>query len=214
MSFLAQTILPYILLYKYFALFIITFLGSLALPIPAGTLLVASAAFASQGYFNIYVILAVVIGANMLGDNICYWLARWYGKRFLKKIGLRRVIESKNFKLIERGIAEKPGLIIFISRFEVIATLSVNIICGLGQVPYKKFLLFESIGAFADSFVYGMIGYLFADSWQAVNNLIGNFSIAIFLLIAVGMVFFWKKIMSRLSTEQVIKEQEREAVAK
>jgi len=207
MSFLAQTILPYILLYKYVALFVVTFLSSLAIPIPAGTLLVATAAFASQGFFNIFAILGVVIIANILGDNICYWLARWYGKVFLSKIGLRRVLESKNFKLIEKGIGQRPGFIIFVSRFEAIATLSVNIICGLGKVPYKKFLLYESMGAVVDALLYGMIGYLFADSWQAVNNLIGNFSIVIFLAIAVGMVFFWKKIMSRLNTEEIITEE-------
>jgi membrane-associated protein len=206
MDFLSQTILPYILLYKYVALFVVTFLSSLALPIPAGTLLVATAAFASQGYFNIVIILLVVIIANILGDNICFWLARLFGKRILYKIGLRRVLESKNFKLIEKGIAQKPGIIIFVSRFEAIATLSVNIISGLGDMPYKKFLLFESMGAVVDAVLYGMIGYLFADSWQAVNNLIGNFSIGIFLLIAVGMILFWKKIMSKISTEAVIKQ--------
>ena len=79
MSFLIQFILPYILLYKYIALFVITFLASIALPIPAGGLLVASAAFASQGYFNIVKVIIVVIIANVLGDNVCYWLTRIFG---------------------------------------------------------------------------------------------------------------------------------------
>ena len=86
MDLLVQAILPYILLYKYWALFVVTFLASLAIPIPAGTLLIASAAFASQGYFNIYILLIVVIAANLVGDNVSYWLARLYGERALSNI--------------------------------------------------------------------------------------------------------------------------------
>jgi membrane protein DedA with SNARE-associated domain len=199
MDFLAQTILPYVLLYKYVALFVITFLASLALPIPAGTLLVASAAFAGQGYFNIVELLIVVTIANMAGDNLLFWLARIYGKKVLYRVKfLKKILTSKNFQLIEKRIAERPGFIIFITRFEVIATLTTNLICGLGKVSYRKFLAFEAMGAFVDTFFYGMLGYLFGDSWQAVNKLIGNFSIVIFLAIALGVALFWKKIMKNL----------------
>ncbi len=200
MDALAQTILPYILLYKYSALFVITFLASLALPIPAGTLLVASAAFASQGYFNIVVLIGVVIVANIAGDNILFWLARLYGKKVLYRIGfMRKILTSKNFTLIEDSISDRPGFVIFISRFEVIATLTVNLICGLGKVSYRKFMIYETLGAFVDAFFYGMIGYLFGDSWQAVNNLIGNFSILFFLAIALAVAIFWKKIINNLN---------------
>lgn len=206
MDFLAQVILPYVLLYKYYALFIITFLASLALPIPAGTLLVASAAFASQGYFNIIILIVVVIVANILGDNILYWLARWYGRKVLYRVGfLRKIITSKNFELVEKGIRERPGFVIFISRFEVIATLTVNLICGIGRVSFRKFMTFEIIGAIVDSTFYAMIGYLFGDSWQAVNNLIGNFSIVFFLALALGIMLFWKRIIAGLSKDVVTK---------
>lgn len=201
----AQTILPYILLYKYWALFVVTFLSSLAIPIPAGTLLVASSAFASQGYFSFFWVLAVVIIANIIGDNICYWIARIYGKRIFDYFRFtRKIIESKNFKLIEAKIRQRPGFVIFISRFEALATLTVNGVCGISNVPYHKFLLFEVIGAIGDALLYGLIGFLFGDSWEAVNKLIGNFSIIVFIIL-IGCVFlFWKRIMKNVSTEQLL----------
>jgi membrane-associated protein len=203
----AQTILPYILLYKYWALFVVTFLSSLAIPIPAGTLLVASSAFASQGYFNFIVVLLVVIVANIIGDNICYWIARIYGRRIFDYFRFtRKVIESKNFKLIEAKLRQRPGFIIFISRFEAIATLTVNGVCGISKVPYRKFLLYEAIGAVGDALLYGLIGFLFGDSWEAVNKLIGNFSIIVFIIIIGGVLLFWKRIMKNVSTEHLIEQ--------
>ena len=200
MDLLAQVILPYILLYKYTALFIVTFLASLAVPIPAGSLLIASAAFASQGYFNIYLLLFVVVIANLLGDNISYWLARIYGEKVLSRVPfIKKILNSKNFIVIERNIAKRPGLVIIISRFEVISTLTINFICGLGRTTYKKFMKYEIIGTFCSVFFYAFIGYTFGDSWQAVNKLIGNFSLLFFIAIALGISLFWKKIVNRLN---------------
>jgi len=200
MGFLVQIILPYILLYKYTALFGITFLASLAVPIPAGSLLIASSAFASQGYFNIYILLTVVIIANLLGDNVSYWVARKYGEKVLSRIPfIKKILDSKNFIVIEKNIAKRPGLVIIISRFEVISTLTINFICGLGRTTYKKFMIYEVIGTFCSVLFYAIIGYTFGDSWQAVNKLVGNFSILFFLAIALGISLFWKQIVKRLN---------------
>ncbi len=200
MSFLAQAILPYILLYKYWAIFVITFLASLAIPIPAGTLLMASAAFASQGYFSIATLLLVVMLANIAGDNISYWLARLYGEKTLSKIKFfNKIISSKNFIIVEKNIAKRPGLVIILSRFEVISTLTINIICGLGKSTYKKFMIYEIIGTLISVLFYALIGYSFGDSWQAINKLIGNFSILFFLLLALGISLFGKKILKKLN---------------
>jgi membrane-associated protein len=202
MAFLVQYILPYILLYKYWALFIITFLASLAIPIPAGAILIASSAFASQGYLNIAIIFIVVLIANIVGDNVSYWLARLYGVEVLSRIKfINKILKSKNYNVVEKVIRKRPGFIIFISRFEVISTLTINLICGLGRVTFKKFMIFEVFGSLANVLFYIIIGYFFGDSWQAVNNLIGNFSLLLFLAIALALSIFWKKILKKLNDE-------------
>lgn len=187
MNAIAQTLLPYILLYKYGALFVVTFVASLAVPIPAGLLLVATSAFASQGYFNITIVIAVVIIANVMGDTLCYFVARYYGRKWLSGIGFRRLLNSKAFESIEVRFRKHPGLIIFVSRFEAFATLSVNLLSGLSDVPYLKFALYEGLGAFVDAFVYGMVGYIFGDSWEAVNTLLGRFFLVVILVIVLSV---------------------------
>lgn len=200
MDFLVQAIIPYILLYKYWALFIATFLASFILPIPSGTLLIASAAFASQGYFNTATIFIVALVASITGDNASYWFARLYGRNILSRIPfVKKIIVSKDFTLVEEGISKHPGLIIFVSRFEVISTLTINLICGLGKASYKKFLFFEILGSFANVIFYIAIGYSFGDNWQAVDKLIGNFSILLFLIVALGISLFWKRILAKLN---------------
>ena len=195
MNFLIQIILPYILLYKYLALFVITFLSSIFLPVPAGSLLIATSAFASQGYFSFFPLVLIVILANVLGDNICYWLARLYGTKILSFFGFRKILKSPKTERVEKRIREKAGFIIFSSSVDVITSLIVNLIAGISKVSVKKFMLFEAIGVIIETCFYAGLGYLFGDSWQAINNLIGNFSIILFLALALLLFLFWKRVL-------------------
>ncbi len=199
MNFLIQILLPYLLLYKYWAIFSITLVAALILPIPPGTLLMASAAFASQGYLSFGWVVVVGIAGNIAGDNLGYWLAWRYGKKALHKIGFGKILDSEKYKNIERRIRKKPGALIFFSRFEVFSNLAVNLIAGLGKVPYRKYLLYEGIGEVFQVTLYCGIGYFVGDNWQEINALIGRFLLLIILVGAIFVIIFWNKIWARIT---------------
>ncbi len=202
MNAFVQTLLPYILLYRYGAIFVITLVAALAFPIPPGTLLMASAAFATQGYFSFWLVVLVGTLGNIVGDNIGYWLARKYGKAVLCRIGFRKILNSSKYKAVEARIQKRPGFLIFISRFEVFSNLAVNIICGLGQVPYKKYLGFEVLGEFLQVLIYCSIGYIVGDNWQAISALVSRFLLLILLIAALVVAIFWKRIVRYFSKSE------------
>ena len=194
MNFFVQILLPYLLLYRYWAIFGVTLLAALALPVPPGTLLMASAAFASQGYFSFPLVVLVGTAGNIVGDNIGYFLARKYGKRVLSRTRFARVLESDKYARIEQRIKARPGFLIFISRFEVVSNLAVNLICGFGEVNYRKYLLFEVVGEALQVLLYCSIGYFVGDNWQAISGLVSKFLLVIILILALLAVLFWKRI--------------------
>jgi membrane protein DedA with SNARE-associated domain len=194
-----QTILGYVLLYKYWALFFITFIAAVVLPIPPGTLLMASSAFASQGYLNFPLILIVASAGNILGDNLGYWLSRLYGKPILYRIGFKKVIDSERYKAIEKRLVKEPGWIIFISRFEVFSNLAVNILSGVSQVPYRRYILYEATGEILQVVIYCSIGYFFGDAWQSINAVINKFLTGIVVVLVILGIVFWKRIKKKLS---------------
>jgi membrane-associated protein len=194
MDFIVQNLIPYLITYKYLALFLIAFIAAFILPIPSGSILMASSALANIGHFNIYWIIILSIIANIAGDNIGYWIARLYGEEVLSKIGFRRILKSKKFKDIEFRFSQHPGFIILASRFEVIFTLSVNLLSGLSKTNYRKYFLHESIGTVGQVLFYSLIGYFFADSWKGINNTI---SLIMFIIIVVAvflLIYYWKRI--------------------
>ena len=76
-----QYLLSFLLLYKYFGLFLVALVSSIALPIPASTALAAAGGYAAQGYLNIYAVLGITLLGSMAGDLFGYFLARRYGEK-------------------------------------------------------------------------------------------------------------------------------------
>ncbi len=186
-------LLPYVLAYKYIAIFIITYWGALLLPLPSGTIIAAATAFATQGYLNPWTVLFVGIVGNVAGDNTGYWLARKYGTNVLERIGFRRLLHSEKFTVVERQIGQHPLLTVFWSRYLTAIAPTVNIIAGLGKVNYHVYLFFEFTGEVAEVGTNWAIGFFFGANWEYFSAYINN----IWMVMAFGLIFsyiVWKTL--------------------
>lgn len=197
MDFVIQNLIPYILFYKYITLFIVAFLAAFIVPIPSGNLLMIASGFASIGYLNIFWIIIISIIGNILGDNLSYFMARRYGVEVLNKIGFKKILNSHTFKKLEIKFNEHPGFIILASRFEVLSTLSINLLSGISRTNYKKFLIHEIIGSISQVIFYSIIGYLFVISINSFGNKLSGIIFVIFIIL-IFIVFWGKKYINRI----------------
>lgn len=175
-------------------------MAAFIIPIPSGNVLMIASGFASVGYFNLFWIIIISIVGNILGDNLGYWMARKYGKDVLCRIGFRRILNSNGFKNIEDKFNKHPGFLIFISRFEVLSTLSVNLLSGVSKTSYKKYLKHEIFGSISQVSFYSLIGYFFADRWESINTTIGKVALVVGLVLILLIISFSRKsLMKRLN---------------
>lgn len=188
MSGILQHIASLILIYRYPALFIVSFLSSLGVPVPAAASAVAAAAFASQGYLSISLLIFFGAAGNIIGDLTMYWLMRRYGKRVLYWLHLKRLADSHLLSNVEGTVDTYKAPIIIASRFQDQATTLVNIISGLGRMNLKRFAIFVSIGDFLQIAFYIGLGVVFSDNWQAIYDTLSKFSWIIGLVVAIVVV--------------------------
>ena len=165
---LLESFLAFILLYKYQALFILCFGAALALPLPVATTIAASGAFASQGYLNLYIVIAVAFLGSILGDTTGYFLAKHYGKDFLQKIGFSRMLASTRYSELEKFMVRYSSALIFFSRFLTQVSMMVNILSGLTGVKYRRFLAIDLLGEGSFILLYALFGYFLGSNWE--NN--------------------------------------------
>ena len=190
MSFLLDTLVPLVLVYKYWALFLICFFASLALPLPSNTSVTAMAVFAASGYVSFSLTLIVAFAGYVLGDWLGFWLARLYGPRVLRLAGFRRIANYRYYQEAEGYVGQHPALTIFLSRFVSAAGPAINVLAGLSKVSFKKFLVFDLAGEALDVLIFGLGGYFFGDQFQNYGLSITLTEIEIVVIIILSYLIF------------------------
>lgn len=113
--------------------------------LPGDSLLFTAGIFASQGFFNIEVLLIGCIVAAILGDTVGYWSGKKYGRRlfdrdsgfFFKK---KRLYDAEIFY-------EKHGKsTIVMARFIPMMRTFAPIVAGIGSMKYSSFVFYNIFG--------------------------------------------------------------------
>ncbi|MFA6338777.1 MAG: VTT domain-containing protein [Candidatus Paceibacterota bacterium] len=126
--------------------------------LPGDSLLFTAGFLASQGYFNLFVLIVLTFFAAVLGDNFGYQFGKHIGpKIFTKEDSLffrkEHVIRTKKF--YERY--GKKALVI--ARFIPIVRTFTPILAGVGQMEYKTFFTYNLIGGAAWTLLLINLGF-------------------------------------------------------
>lgn len=198
MSSFFQSLLSDLLLYRYATLFLINFLSCIGFPLPAAPSTIAAAAFASQGFLDMKLVLLSAISGNIAGDISAYWLVRTFGSRVLHWIGLSKYLATPAFRNVERTVDTYKAPVLIASRFQVQATAVVNIISGLARLNFRRFAFYIIVGETLQVVVYVVIGYVFADSWQILYAVVGKFGWLVALVTAIVVTMASNKVIKRM----------------
>jgi len=188
MTQLITPLLSFLLLYKYWALLALGFSAAVILPIPMNTVLLASGAFASQGYFNLYVSLAVSLAANIAGDCFGYSLARAYGRRALKMLRIR---QPRSVQRFEGYIKGHPASTIFLTRFVGALGSLANLFAGFSGMSFGAFLLYDVLGNIVSIGGVVYAGYFLGIHWQDFTGFFGVIGWVVFGLFACTALILW-----------------------
>lgn len=199
-----ETITPLIIEYRYWILIPLAFLEGPLVSLSAGLL-------ASLGYFNPWVVLAVLIGKDVSVDAVCYAVGRWGNHdnlvhRYARKIG----IHEEHWDAVERLWEHHPWRTMFLSKIAYGLSLAFLVSAGLSRIPYKKFWFY----ALQISLIqYGglmALGYFFGNSISIVKDVVDLVSIAIAVL-SVGAIAYYMFSL-RMRKKLMVDEKKEETV--
>ena len=140
----------FILLYSfgYAALFGIVFAESglfFGFFLPGDSLLFTAGLLASQGFFDIKIVLAGVAVAAILGDQAGYWMGHKFGRAFFtKKDSLFR--NPDHITKAEEFYKKHGKKTIIIARFVPAARTFAPIVAGIGRMEYGQFVSYNILG--------------------------------------------------------------------
>jgi membrane protein DedA with SNARE-associated domain len=142
-----QTIQDFAEQYGYWAVLFGILLENAGLPLPGETIVIVSGFLAGGGQMNYGGVLACAIAGAIIGDSLGYWVGYHGGWPLLLKIGaLLRIPEAKLVDLRNR-FSHNAARAVFLGRFIALFRILAGPMAGIAQMPYGKFLIYNSAGA-------------------------------------------------------------------
>jgi membrane protein DedA with SNARE-associated domain len=192
MSSFIGVLLSLLLLYKYLALAIFVFTTSIILPLPTNSVLLATGAFASQGYFNFFISLGVIMLANVTGDCVDFFLARRYGRPALHML---RVHIPTYIERLEQYVRQHPGPTIFFTRFVGTIECLTSLLAGFVGISWTTFLLYDILGNLVSNGIVLYAGYFLGVHWQdftGLFNIVGYILAAVLIMAALAVALWYR----------------------
>jgi membrane-associated protein len=179
----------------YGILFLIIFVetGLVVMPLlPGDSLLFAAGTFCAgvvnngeTAELNLFVVLALLMVAAILGDGLNYYLGKTIGLKVLTwKIGNRQIVQQKYIDQTQAFFEKHGSKTIIIARFVPIVRTFAPFVAGIGNMSYRNFFRYNVIGGIAWVSGLTLLGYFFGNM-EFVRK---NFEIVIFGIIGISLL--------------------------
>jgi membrane-associated protein len=171
--------------WTYLILFLVVFAetGLVVTPfLPGDSLLFTAGTFAALGSLDVWLIVALLIGAAILGDTVNYWVGAWIGPRAFS--GNVRFLRKDYLDRTHAFYEKHGGKTIILARFVPIIRTFAPFVAGVGAMSYPKFITYNIVGAVLWVGLFVPAGYLFGNI-PAVRE---NFTVVILAIIAISVL--------------------------
>jgi len=193
---MTQSILDFLrnalLQYGYWAVGATLLAENAGIPVPGETILLLASFLAySQHELQLPWIIVVATIAATIGDNIGFALGYYGGRPLLTRYQAVFRIQNKTVIRAEELFARYGAATVFFARFLFGMRIIAGPLAGGLRMPWRKFMIFNFLGAAVWVTVISSAGYLFGRHWERLVRDMKRFDIAVALLVLVAAAFLW-----------------------
>jgi len=192
--------------YGYWTVFVALLLENAGVPVPGETVLLFASFLAyDEQELRLRYIMLVGIAAATLGDNIGYWIGRKGGRPLLDRYThLFRIPAS----VIEKGegvFAKYGSATVFFARFVFGMRIIAGPMAGVLRMDWKKFSIFNFLGAALWVTVISIVGYKFGEEWESLVRVMGRVNLVISIIALWVGYMVWRAYRTR-KKQQLLQE--------
>jgi membrane-associated protein len=165
----------------FFVIFIET--GFVVTPfLPGDSLLFAAGAFAALGSLKVGLLWALLFTAAVVGDGVNYWIGHAVGPRVFERD--YRFLKREYLVKTQKFYEKHGGKTIVLARFVPIVRTFAPFVAGVGTMAYRRFVIYNVLGAFlwTSLFIFG--GYFFGN----IPIVKQNFEIVVVAIVLISVL--------------------------
>lgn len=172
-----QTLAPLLDRWGYLAVAFLLFVEDFGVPAPGETVLIAASVYAGAGRLNVVAVGVIAFVAAVLGDNTGYAIGRFGGRALVLRYGRYVRLTEERLDKAEGFFTRRGGAIVTVARFIEGLRQANGIVAGTSGMPWRKFLLFNALGAALWVGTWTSVGYLAGDHIETIYREVGRYSL-------------------------------------
>jgi membrane-associated protein len=178
--------------YPALAIIIFAETGALVFFLPGDSLLVMAGLYAAQGSLDIVLLNVLLIPLAILGDATSYWIGRRTGPHIFNR-PRSRLFRPEHVRAAHDFYQRHGGKAIILARFMPLVRTFVPVVAGVAGMPYRRFALFNVIGAAGWILSMTLTGYVLGTRFPILVQHIEKVIVVVILLsILPGIVEYAK----------------------
>src|SRR5579862_1270480 len=188
--------------YGYWAVGVALLLENTGVPVPGETILLMASFLAyCQHELQLSWIIVIATLAATLGDNLGFTIGFYGGRRLLNNYQHVFRIQNETVRRGERLFESYGAVTIFFARFVFGMRIIAGPMAGVLRMPWRKFLIFNFLGATAWVIVISSLGYLFGRQWEHLERNVQRFDRVAAIVLVIVLVLVWWRNHRRGSAE-------------
>lgn len=185
--------------YGYWTIALALLLENAGVPVPGETvLLFASFLAVSEHELDLPWIIVVGTLAATFGDNLGYVIGHYGGRPLLERWQHLFHVRPHHIARGERLFRRHGPVAIFFARFIFGMRVVAGPLGGVLRMPWRRFALFNALGAVTWVSVISLVGYFFGTQWGTLVHIFKDLDYA--LLGALVLLLLWLWLRRRKST--------------
>lgn len=150
--------------------------------LPGDSLLVTAAILSGPLGIAPWQVALVASIAALAGDQVGFWLGRRFGRRLFRDDA--RLLTTARLAEAEAFFARWGGLSLVVGRFVPIVRTYVPLVAGAADMPYRRFLLWNAVGAVGWSCAMTLVGVLLG----GIPFIAHNIDVLVIVIVAVSVL--------------------------
>jgi membrane-associated protein len=160
--------------------------------LPGDSLLVTAGIFAAAGHLDIVSLLLWVTLAAIVGDQLGYYIGHRTGPRIFRRED--SLLFKREHLIRARDFYEKHGgKTIILARFIPIIRTFAPVVAGVGQMQYRRFVMFNVVGGFLWVWSMSLLGVFLGNAVPDIDRHIHVvIAIVVFLSILPAIIEYFR----------------------
>ena len=178
--------------YGYWAVGVALLLENAGIPVPGETILLL-ASFLAYSEHDLQLVWIIVVGtaAATLGDNLGFTLGYYGGRPLLARYQSIFRIQKTTLERGDRLFARYGPVTVFFARFVFGMRIIAGPLAGVLQMPWKRFLLFNFLGAAVWVSVISTVGFFFGRHWDRVEREVNQLDVVVAIVVVLIAALLW-----------------------